>query len=121
MTHELHSIRARLQFYTSLLVDFKKSIEFVKATPNPSLGTVAVGDDDDSENSREPERRKTLSQEIMDRECNILLSEVNRLERSRHLMELRLKNVMALVCLASISLLIDLSNFWALDLWPYRN
>ena len=93
----MHDIRARLQYYTSLLVDFTKSIVFLQKTPNPSLHVVP-GNDEDDESSTEVEERKTLSQELMHRECNILLSEINRLERTRHLMELRLKNVMALVC-----------------------
>lgn len=119
-THELHDIRARLQYYTALLVDFTKSITFLHKTPNPSLGAVPGSDEDDDESLSEVEERKTLSEELMDRECNILLSEINRLERTRHLMELRLKNVMALVCIVSMSFLI-LLIFGQLDLWPYRN
>jgi hypothetical protein len=95
----LHNIRARLQYYTALLVDFKKSIVFLKETPNPSLGPVPEYHEDDDGSSTDVDERKTLSQELMDRECKILLSEINRLERTRQLMELRLKNVMALVCL----------------------
>jgi hypothetical protein len=68
-------------------------------TPNPSLGE---SDADDIERSKE---LKKLSKELMDRECKTLLFEIKRLERTRNLMELRLKNVMALVLFASMFLL----------------
>jgi hypothetical protein len=68
-------------------------------TPNPSLGE---SDADDMERSKE---LKKLSKELMDRECKTLLFEIKRLERTRNLMELRLKNVMALVLFASMFLL----------------
>lgn len=96
-TGDLHNIRARLQYYAALLVDFTKSVKFVQETPNPALGVPTKCNVDDIENSTKLEERKTLSEVLMNRECKILLSEINRLERTRHLMELRLKNVMTLV------------------------
>jgi hypothetical protein len=36
-THTLHIIHAHLLSYTSLLRDFKKSVQFVLETPNPEL------------------------------------------------------------------------------------
>ena len=91
-SHELHVIRARLQYFRDLLVTFRKSVEFVLKTPNPAMQVPAgVNDQADFE------MRKSHSEELMQRECKTLLLEIERLERTREMMELRLRNVMALV------------------------
>ncbi|KAF8908206.1 hypothetical protein CPB84DRAFT_1813404 [Gymnopilus junonius] len=91
LTQELHAISAHLLHYDSLLQDFRNSILFVKDTPNPSL---QPRDSEPHDAAVAEERRQ--NETLMDRECGTLLLEVDRLERSRMLMESRLKNVMDL-------------------------
>ena len=100
MTRDLHVIRAHLLYFTSLLVDFNKSIGFILQTPNPSFqlsseDNQGVGDDVDQ--SEESDNRRKHSENLMNRECHTLLTQIERLEASRVMMELRLKNVMRLV------------------------
>jgi hypothetical protein len=64
MTRELHVIRAHLLHYDSLLMDFRKSVDFVLETRNPVLEANA---------DRQRER------EILEREGENLLSEIKRL------------------------------------------
>jgi len=78
LTQELHRIRANLYYYSSLLSDLSKSIEFIRRTKNPALPT-SEGD------------------EILERECSNLLAETHRLEMGRKMQDYRLKNVMNLV------------------------
>ncbi|KAF8996025.1 hypothetical protein BDQ17DRAFT_1364969 [Cyathus striatus] len=86
MTQELHLVRAHLLHYESLLVDFKKAVSFVLATPYPAL------DDPDQFNEEE----RGYSMELMRKESESLLREIARLEMSRDGMDRRLKNVMDL-------------------------
>ncbi|KAF8625330.1 hypothetical protein AX17_006872 [Amanita inopinata Kibby_2008] len=79
--HDLHTLRAYLLHYTSLLSDFEKAIVFVKATPNPATESVP----------HHEEMKKT-----MDRECQFLLNEIFRLRRDCSMQESRLKNVIEL-------------------------
>lgn len=102
-SHELHVIRARLQYFKDLLVTFRKSVEFVLKTPNPAM-EVPAGVNDQARDDLE--MRKIHGEELMQRECKTLLLEIERLERTREMMELRLRNVMALVgCYFPFSLL----------------
>jgi len=99
-TQELHVIRARLQYFKELLVTFSKSVNFVLKTPNPAMQAPVVVNDqagDGIADQADFEKRRMLSEELMQRECKTLLLEIGRLERTREMMELRLKNVMALV------------------------
>jgi Mg2+ and Co2+ transporter CorA len=84
MTQELHIIRAHLLHWESLLEDLAKVITFLLKTPNPSL-----------EHTPEPEREHSIA--LMKKECGNLDSEIHRLEKSRNMMDRRLKNVMNLV------------------------
>lgn len=84
LTHELHSIRAHHLHYTSLLDDYKKHLKFVKETKNPMLESFSDGD-------------KRFSQEILERECDNLTAEIERLKAQLDMQERRLKNVMGLV------------------------
>jgi Mg2+ and Co2+ transporter CorA len=81
LTRELHVIRASLLHYASLLESFRKTIIFVRATPNP-----AMEDHPDLEESKM----------LMERECDTLVSEIERLEMFRRMQEMRLDNVMNL-------------------------
>lgn len=85
LTQELHVIRAHHLHYSSLLEDFRKTIEFIRDTENPALASL------------EEDERK-WSNEIMVRETSNLLAEVERLENGRRMQDRRLKNVMNLVC-----------------------
>ncbi|KAG1743701.1 uncharacterized protein EDB91DRAFT_1125494 [Suillus paluster] len=77
LNHKLHSLQAHLLHYQTLLHDFEKSVAFVRDTPNP-----AIKSSDD---------RNTTNQ-LMQRECKNLLSEINRLQRKCLMFINRLKN-----------------------------
>ncbi|KAJ8582390.1 hypothetical protein M405DRAFT_846472 [Rhizopogon salebrosus TDB-379] len=68
LTTELHTIQAQLLHYASLLEDFKKSVTFVRNTPSPVL---------ESREFTDSARRDT--NKLMRKECDNLLSEIDRL------------------------------------------
>jgi hypothetical protein len=82
LTRELHIIRASLLHYASLLESFRKAVLFLRNNKNP-----AMQDHPDL----------TQSTQIMDRECDKLLSEIERLGMFRGMQEMRLENVIKLV------------------------
>ncbi|KAG7088496.1 hypothetical protein E1B28_012484 [Marasmius oreades] len=84
MTRGLHFIRAHHLHYASLLQDMKKSVRFVLTTPNPAMENVA-------------EDVKLFSEKLLEKECNNLLIEIERLEMQLNMQDQRLKNVMNLV------------------------
>jgi hypothetical protein len=65
-----------------LLQSFHKTVLFVRTTPNP-----AMQDQPDLDESRK----------IMDRECDTLISEIDRLEMFRAMQEMRVENMINLV------------------------
>ncbi|PPQ91004.1 hypothetical protein CVT25_013929 [Psilocybe cyanescens] len=81
LTREMHIIRAYLLHYASLLESFRKTVLFLRNTPNP-----AMQDHDDRQESTN----------VMSRECDTLMSEIERLEMFRRMQEMRLDNVMNL-------------------------
>jgi hypothetical protein len=85
LTQELHVIRAHQLHYSSLLDDFRKTVEFIRVTRNPAMDSFT-------------EAIRMRSTELMMRECSNLINEINRLEMSRKLLDRQLKNVMNLVC-----------------------
>lgn len=88
LTRELHIIRAHHLHYSSLLEDFRKTVEFVQKTRNPALDALSEED-------------RKFSESLMTRECDNLISEIDRLEMGRRMQDKRLKNVMNLVCVCS--------------------
>ncbi|KAG1817367.1 hypothetical protein EV424DRAFT_1540458 [Suillus variegatus] len=68
LTTELHTIQAQLLHYASLLEDFRKSVNFVRNTPNPGL-----------ESSEFTEHSRRDTNKLMRKECDNLLSEIDRL------------------------------------------
>ncbi|KAF9260451.1 hypothetical protein L218DRAFT_962611 [Marasmius fiardii PR-910] len=84
MTRRLHVIRAHLLHYSSLLEDFRKAVVFILGTANPAMDA-------------EPEDIRQFSRRLLERECNLLLNEIDRLEMGRRMQDKRLKNVMHLV------------------------
>jgi len=90
LTRELHIIRASLLHYASLLESFRKTVLFMRNTPNPAM-------------QNQPDQSRTI--ELMNQESETLLSEIERLEMFRKMQEMRLENVMNLVraCLISPS------------------
>jgi cytidylate kinase len=82
VTEELHFIRAHLLHYTNLLEDFRKSVQFIKDTPNPAMEAETMASE------------KETSKELLDRECDTLLSEISRLEMVRDMQNKRVKNAM---------------------------
>jgi len=85
LTQELHVIRAHLLHFESLLENFKKSVEFVRDTPNPAM-------DHDHH-----QKGKAKSRKLLEKECHILAHEIIRLERTVNMQAMRLQNVMNLV------------------------
>jgi len=83
-THELHKIRAYLLHYVSLLKDFKKTVKFVEASPNPAMDA--------------PERasERALSRQLLKKECDHLLAHIDRLCSSQMFWDKRLTNIMHL-------------------------
>lgn len=86
LTYELHVIRAHLLHYTSLLRDFRTSVEFVRDTANPAM------DSDDIDDETRAHDKKVLRSE-----CENLLSEIHRLELNRKTQDDRVQNVQNLV------------------------
>ncbi|KAF9447468.1 hypothetical protein P691DRAFT_760751 [Macrolepiota fuliginosa MF-IS2] len=85
-TQELHRIRAHLLHYTSLLADFRKTVQFVVETPYPAL-------DNESHFTKEAGEK---SKELLRKEGRNLLNEIERLEMGRKMQDKRLTNVMQL-------------------------
>ncbi|KAF9267493.1 hypothetical protein L218DRAFT_1061315 [Marasmius fiardii PR-910] len=83
-TRDLHFIRAHLLHYASLLQDMRKSVRFILSTVNPVMDNVA-------------EDVKIFSGKLLEKECNNLLIEIERLETQLNMQDQRLKNVMNLV------------------------
>ncbi|OJA16737.1 hypothetical protein AZE42_07559 [Rhizopogon vesiculosus] len=85
LTRELHVLQAHLLHYQALLHNFKVSVIFIEKTPNPAMESKDFTD----------EQRET-SNELMEKECENLLSEIDRLEKRREMLSSRLKNSMDL-------------------------
>ncbi|KAG2140502.1 uncharacterized protein EDB93DRAFT_1252788 [Suillus bovinus] len=68
LTTELHTIQARLLHYASLLEDFRKSVTFLRNTPNPVL-----------ESSEFTDHARRDTNKLIRKECDNLLSEIDRL------------------------------------------
>jgi hypothetical protein len=86
LTQELHVIRAHLLHYASLLVDFRKSVLFVRSTPNPTMDADSISKD-----------IRARDKKLLYKECDNLIAEIDRLEGNRIMQDKRLKNVMHLV------------------------
>ncbi|KAG1787949.1 cora-like Mg2+ transporter protein-domain-containing protein [Suillus plorans] len=83
LTHDLHVLEARLLHYQSLLHGFEVSVKFIETNPNPAMEGVTA-------------EERMESDALMKKECNNLLSEIDRLERRRMMLSSRLKNAMEL-------------------------
>jgi hypothetical protein len=84
LTRELHVIRAHHLHYLSLLDHYTKHVTFIKNTPNPAMDGINEAD-------------RLLSQKLLNRECDNLMNEIERLNAELNTQERRLKNVMDLV------------------------
>lgn len=74
-------MRAHLVQYSALLEMFKRTVSFIKDTPNPALN---------------PEQ-KTNSDPLLDKECKTLLEEIERLDMECKTQNVRLKDVIEFV------------------------
>ena len=83
-THELHKIRAYLLHYASLLEDFRRTVAFVYGTPNPAMDAL-------------DEFERDFSRNLLKKECDNLMTHIDRLANSRVMWDKRLTNVMQLV------------------------
>jgi hypothetical protein len=88
LTQELYVLRAHLLHWSSLLDDARKSVQFVLDTPYPAMTSTKYFDN----------AQREFSEFHMQKECRNMLTEIDRLEKSRDMQEKRLKNVMDLVC-----------------------
>jgi len=86
LTRELHKLQAHLLYYQQLLRDFRISVEFVRDTPNPAMSVLAST----------PEERDA-STDLLRKETNNLISEIDRLTGQRLMLSERLQNVIHLV------------------------
>ncbi|KAF8650649.1 hypothetical protein AX14_008585 [Amanita brunnescens Koide BX004] len=75
--NDLHTIRAHMLYYSSLLADFKKAVTFVKKTHNPAIEDV---------------KNREQIQIIMNRECEHILQGIDRIEKECVTQDSRLKN-----------------------------
>lgn len=85
LTQELHIIRAHQLHYSSLIEELRKTVIFVRDTRNHAMEAEQFLDIRD------------YNADLMGRECENLLSEINRLEMSLRMQDRRMKNVMHLV------------------------
>jgi len=89
--YELHVMRTHLLHYTSLLRDFRKSVEFVRDTANPAMDSDDIDDE-----------TRAADKELLNNECGNLLSEIHRLELNRKMLDDRVQNVQNLVSVNSV-------------------
>ena len=85
LTRELHKLQAHLLYYQQLLRDFRVSVEFVRDTPNPAMSVLASTEERDA------------SADLLHKEANNLMSEIDRLTGQRLMLSDRLQNVIHLV------------------------
>jgi hypothetical protein len=81
---ELHDIRAHQLYYSLLLDDFRRTVNFIRNTRNPVMDTMS-------------KLSRSRSADLMRRECDNLLAEIDRLDGSRQMVDHQLKNAMNLV------------------------
>jgi hypothetical protein len=86
LTRELHKLQAHLLYYQQLLRDFQVSVKFVRDTPNPAMSVLA---------STKEER--DASADLLRKEADNLMSEIDRLTGQRSMLSARLENVIHLV------------------------
>jgi len=84
-TRDLHIFQAYLLHYESLLYDFQLSVTFIKTNPNPAMESTDIF-----------EEQRSASNELKQKECENLLSEINRLEKRQVMLSRQLKNVIDL-------------------------
>ena len=84
LTQELHVIRAHHLHYLSLLNHYTKHVNFIKNVHNHAMDAV-------------DERDRKASKKLLDRECDNILDEIQRLISELRMQERRLKNVIDLV------------------------
>ena len=84
-TRDLHTLQAYLLHYESLLHTFQLSVSFIKNNPNPAMESPGIY-----------EEQRSISNELMQKECENLLSEIDRLEQRREILGKQLKNVIHL-------------------------
>lgn len=95
MTNELHVIRAHILHYDSLLGDFRKTIQFVERIHNPALVITMVPPSSSSATTLNGANDEW--KDLLHKECEHMLSGVDRLEGTLEMHDKRLRNVMNLV------------------------
>jgi len=86
IVQDLHIIRAYQLYYTSLLDDARKTIEFIRKHKNPAMDSDQLASE------------KELNDVFLERECDHLILEIDRLTKNLEMQQSRLKNAIDLVC-----------------------
>jgi len=86
INQDLHIIQAHQLYYTSLLDDVRKTVEFIRKHKNPTMDSEKLASE------------KELNDVFLECECDHLILEVDRLTKDLGMQQSRLKNVMNLVC-----------------------
>ncbi|KAF5350703.1 hypothetical protein D9756_008753 [Leucocoprinus leucothites] len=104
MNQELHIVRAHQLYYTSLLDDLGRTVEFIRKHKNPAMASdefdqpYQVGQfEKEDQFDKVSQSEKELGSRFLERECDNLILEIDRLTKDLRMQESRLKNVMNLV------------------------
>ncbi|KAG1736662.1 uncharacterized protein EDB91DRAFT_1142013, partial [Suillus paluster] len=81
LTRELHVLQVHLLHYQVLLHSFEVSVTFIEKTQNPAMESSVFSDE-----------QRIESNELMKKECQNLVGEIDRLEKRRMMLSSRLKN-----------------------------
>ncbi|KAJ8073237.1 hypothetical protein PM082_020107 [Marasmius tenuissimus] len=81
ISRDLHNTCAHHLHYRSLLKDLRQTVLFIRDTPNPAMDS-------------EPEELKLRGKRLLERECDIILIEIDRLDTASNLQDERLEDVM---------------------------
>jgi len=86
INQDFYIIRAHQLYYTSLLDDARKTIEFIRKHKNPAMDSDKLASE------------KELNDVFLERECDHLILEIDRLTKDLGMQQSRLKNVADSVC-----------------------
>jgi len=90
-TRDLHTLQAYLLHYESLLHGFQLSVSFIKKTPNPVMESQDICDE-----------QRSTSNELMQKECDNLLSKIDRIEKRQEMLSRQLKNIIDIALASDI-------------------
>jgi len=86
INQDLHIIQAHQLYYTSLLDDVRKTVEFIRKHKNPAMDSDKLASE------------KGLNDVFLERKCDHLILAIDRLFKDLGMQQSRLKNMKDLVC-----------------------